>query len=179
MDLATRALANRLKAAVRDVPDFPKPGILFKDITPILADPTLFHEAVGLFIARHQKSEIHKVACVDARGFLFGAAVAYGLRAGVIPIRKKGKLPWRTVEREYELEYGAAGLAMHEDALQPGERVLVVDDLLATGGTARATVELIQQAGGRVVEADFLIELTFLNGRKALAPCSVFAPVTF
>jgi adenine phosphoribosyltransferase len=179
MDLAMRALADRLRSAVRDVPDFPKPGILFKDITPILADPTLFHTAVGLFVARHQKSEIHKVACVDARGFLFGAAVAYGLKAGVVPIRKKGKLPWRTVEREYELEYGTAGLAMHEDAITPGERVLLMDDLIATGGTARAAAELIQQAGGRVVEADFLIELTALKGRAALAPFPVFAPIAF
>jgi adenine phosphoribosyltransferase len=168
-----------LKKAVRDVPDFPKPGILFKDITPVLGDPALFRAAVDLFVARHAQAGIQKVACIDARGFLFGSAVAYALKAGLVPIRKKGKLPYKTIDQAYALEYGTAEIAMHVDAVKPGEKVLLIDDLLATGGTALAAVELLEKSGARVVEIDFLIELEFLKGREKLAPRPVFAAVAY
>ena len=168
-----------LKAAIRDVPDFPKPGILFKDITPILKDPALFREAIGLFARRHRGKGIRKIAVIDARGFLFGSALAFTLKAGVVPIRKKGKLPYRTHEATYDLEYGTATLSVHTDAFEPGEPVLLVDDLLATGGTALASAELIERAGGRVAEIDFLIELAFLKGRDKWAKYPIFAPIQF
>ena len=168
-----------LKAAIRDVPDFPKPGILFKDITPILKDPVLFHDAIAIFAKRHRGKGIRKIAAIDARGFLFGSALAYVLKAGVVPIRKKGKLPYATHEATYDLEYGSATLSVHTDAFEPGEPVLLVDDLLATGGTALASAELIERAGGRVVELDFLIELAFLKGREKLARYPIFAPIKF
>ena len=171
--------ADTLKAAVRDVPDFPKPGILFKDITPILRDPELFRGAVGIIAERHAGGGIDKIAAVDARGFLFAGAVADRLGLGLVPIRKKGKLPYKTFEKTYDLEYGTATLAVHEDAFEQGERVVLIDDLLATGGTAHASAELIEQAGGTLVEVDFLIELTFLNGREQLKGYEVFAPVVF
>ncbi len=168
-----------LKAAIRDIPDFPKPGIVFKDITPILKDPALFREAVNLFARRHRAQGIRKIAVIDARGFLFGSALAYTLKAGVVPIRKKGKLPYKTYEATYDLEYGSATLSVHVDAFEPGEPVLLVDDLLATGGTALASAELIERAGGRVAEIDFLIELAFLKGREKLTRYPVFAPIQF
>jgi adenine phosphoribosyltransferase len=171
--------ASKLKAAVRDVPDFPKPGILFKDITPILADPELFRAAVDLFAERHRGKGIRKVAVIDARGFLFGSALAYQLGAGVVPIRKKGKLPFKTIEATYDLEYGSATLTVHVDAFAPGEPVLLVDDLLATGGTAAASASLIERAGGKVAEIDFLIELGFLKGRAKLTCYPVFAVIEF
>ncbi len=157
-----------LKAAIRDVPDFPRPGIIFKDITPILADAALFRQAVDLFVEANRGREISRIVSVDARGFLFGAAVAYALGAGLVPVRKKGKLPWQTREASYALEYGEAVLEIHADAISPGERVVLIDDLLATGGTAAAAVGLVRGLGGCVVEAQFLVELGFLNGRKAL-----------
>ena len=168
-----------LKNAVRDVPDFPIPGILFKDITPVLGDPQLFRTAVDLFIRRHEKAGIRKVACIDARGFLLGSAVAYGLGAGLIPIRKKGKLPYKTLDQAYALEYGTAELAMHVDAVEPGEKVLLIDDLLATGGTARAAAQLLEKAGARVVEIDVLIELEFLKGREKIVPIPFFAAFSY
>jgi len=171
--------ASKLKAAVRDVPDFPKPGILFKDITPILADAELFHAAVDIFAERHRGKGIRKVAAIDARGFLFGSALAYQLGAGVVPIRKKGKLPFKTLEATYDLEYGSATLTVHVDAFAPGEPVLLVDDLLATGGTAVASASLIERAGGKVAEIDFLIELGFLKGRAKLTRYPVFAVIEF
>lgn len=170
---------RKLKAAIRDVPDFPKPGILFKDITPVLSDPTLFRAAVDLFAKRHKGKGLRKVAVIDARGFLFGSALAYKLKAGVVPIRKKGKLPYRTLEESYDLEYGSATLTVHADAFEAGEPVLLVDDLLATGGTALASAKLIERAGGKVAEIDFLIELAFLHGRDKLTAYPVFAPIVF
>ena len=170
---------DRLKTAIRDVPDFPKKGILFKDITPVLNDPALFKMAVDLFVDRHLKSRIDTVCAIEARGFLFGAAVAYRLGAGVVPIRKKGKLPYETIEATYSLEYGTATLAVHVDALRKGARVLLIDDLLATGGTAAASVRLVEQLGAQVVEVDFLVELAFLKGREKLARQKVFAPIVF
>jgi adenine phosphoribosyltransferase len=170
---------EKLKAAIRDVPDFPKKGILFKDITPVLADPALFREAVDLFVQRHKGKGIAKVAAIDARGFLFGGAVARELGAGLVPIRKAGKLPYQTFEESYALEYGTATIALHVDAFRKGEKVLLLDDLLATGGTALAAANLIRKAGGAVAEVDFLIELAFLHGRQKLAAYPVFAPIVF
>jgi adenine phosphoribosyltransferase len=170
---------ERIKAAIRDVPDFPKPGILFKDITPILSDPALFREAVGLFEARHRSRVLHKIAAVDARGFFIASALADRLGIGLVPIRKKGKLPFKTIEASYDLEYGSATLAVHQDAFLPGERVLLIDDLLATGGTAEASARLIRQTGAELVEMDFLVELSFLKGRDKLKAYPIFAPVVF
>lgn len=170
---------ERIKAAIRDIPDFPKPGILFKDITPILHDPALFKAAVQLFADRHRGRAIHRIAAIESRGFLFGAALAHELGIGLAPIRKKGKLPYRTIEETYALEYGTATIEAHQDAFAPGESVLLIDDLLATGGTAQAAARLIERLGARVIEIDFLIELTFLYGRARLAPHPVFAPIAF
>lgn len=170
---------DALKAAIRDIPDFPVPGILFKDITPILADPRLFRQAIDLFADRHRSRGITKVAAIDARGFFFAGALCDRLGLGLVPIRKKGKLPYRTYEETYALEYGTATLSIHQDAFARGDRVLLMDDLLATGGTAAASVKLIERAGGTVVEADFLVELTFLNGRAKLGACPAFAPIAF
>ncbi|MEI7879675.1 MAG: adenine phosphoribosyltransferase [bacterium] len=170
---------RKLKAAIRDIPDFPQPGILFKDITPVLKDPKLFRAAVDLFAKRHRDKGIRKIAVIDARGFLFGAALAYKLKAGVVPIRKKGKLPYQTYEESYDLEYGSATLAIHVDAFSPGEPVVLVDDLLATGGTALASAKLIERAGGKVEEIDFLVELGFLNGRAKLGGYNLFAPIKY
>ncbi len=168
---------TRLAAAIRDIPDFPKPGILFKDITPILGDPTLFREAVEIFVARHAGKGLGKVAAIDARGFIFGGAIAQRLGVGFVPIRKKGKLPFRTHDESYDLEYGSNTICVHVDAFRPGEKVLILDDLLATGGTAAAAARLVQRAGGRIAEIDFLIELTFLKGREKLADFPVFAVI--
>ena len=170
---------RKLKAAVRDVPDFPKPGILFKDITPILKDPKLFRAAVDIFAKRHRDKGIRKIAVIDARGFLFGAALAYKLKAGIVPIRKTGKLPYQSYEESYDLEYGSASLSIHVDAFDAGEPVILIDDLLATGGTALASAKLIERARGKLVEIDFVIELGFLNGREKLAGYEVFAPLKY
>ena len=157
-----------IAAAIRNVPDFPKPGIQFKDITPVLADARLFAGAIELLTKNHTPGTIDAVVGIDARGFIFAAAAATKLRAGFVPVRKKGKLPFTTIEQDYALEYGHATVAMHTDALKPGARVLLIDDLLATGGTAAAAVALIQKLGGSIVELGFLIELKFLNGRDKL-----------
>ena len=170
---------DTLRAAIRDVPDFPKPGILFKDITPVLSDPALFKMAVDILADRHANSRIDKVCAVEARGFIFAAAVAYKLGAGLVPIRKKGKLPYKTLEASYDLEYGSATLQMHLDALKKNERVLLIDDLLATGGTAAATAQLIEKLGGTIVEIEFLVELSFLKGREKLSKYKVFSPISF
>lgn len=164
-----------LRAAVREVPDFPKPGIIFKDITPILADPALFRLAIQHFVQQCAGKSITRVAGIDARGFLFGATVAHELGVGFVPVRKKGKLPFHTVSHAYALEYGEAEVEVHTDAFAPGERVTLIDDLLATGGTARAAIHLIEKLGATVVQAQFLIELGFLGGRAALAPTNVLS----
>ena len=174
-----RAVLEKIKSAIRDVPDFPKPGIVFKDIAPVLGDPVLFSAVIDIFADRHRDAGIDKIAAIDARGFIFGGALSDRLGAGFVPIRKKGKLPYKTFEQSYDLEYGSAELAVHQDAFKPGERVLVIDDLLATGGTAEACAKLIGKAGGEVVEMDFLIELSFLKGRDKLKGFSVFAPIVF
>jgi len=155
--------------AIRTVPDFPKPGIQFKDITPVLADARLFGGAIDLLTERFAPGSIDAVVGIDARGFIFAAAAARKLNAGFVPVRKKGKLPFTTIEQDYALEYGHATVAIHTDALKPGARVLLIDDLLATGGTSAAAAALVQKLGGNIIEAGFLIELTFLNGREKLA----------
>lgn len=170
---------QKIKAAIRDIPDFPKPGILFKDITPVLNDPALFRICIDHFAARHKGSGIKKIAAIESRGFLFGAALADRLGIGLVPIRKKGKLPYKTAEMTYDLEYGSATIEAHTDAFNPGEPVLLIDDLLATGGTAAAATALIEKLGGRVVELDFLVELTFLDGRAKLPGRTIHAPVAF
>lgn len=168
-----------IKAAIRDVPDFPKPGIIFKDITPVLLDASLFKAAVAIFEERCRQTGATKIAAIDARGFLFAGAVCDRLGLGLVPVRKKGKLPYKSFEESYDLEYGSATLTVHQDAFEPGESVVIVDDLLATGGTAAATAKLVEQAGGKVAEIDFLIELTFLNGRDKLQGYAIFAPIQF
>lgn len=163
---------NTIKQAVRDIPDFPKPGILFKDITPILNNGAIFQDAVRCFVEVNKGLNINKIVGIDARGFLFGAAAAYALGIGFVPIRKKGKLPYTTRSVSYSLEYGEATVEIHEDAIAPGERVVLIDDLLATGGTAFAASRLINEVGGVLVETQFLIELEFLKGRSLIEPCA-------
>jgi len=157
-----------IAAAIRNVPDFPKPGIQFKDITPLLADARLFAGAIDLLTERFQPGSVDAVVGIDARGFIFAAAAAVKLQAGFVPVRKQGKLPHQTLEQDYALEYGTATVAIHTDALKPGSRVLLVDDLLATGGTSAAAAALVKKLGGEILEAGFLIELKFLNGREKL-----------
>lgn len=167
------ALARDVRAVIRDVPDFPKPGIIFKDITPVLSDASLFTRVTDNMAAGAAALNITHVVAVESRGFLFAAPVAQALRVPLIPVRKPGKLPYRRVREEYALEYGTDALEMHEDALGVGARVLVVDDVLATGGTAAATRRLVERAGGIVVAFSFLIDLTFLHGRQLLSGSSV------
>jgi adenine phosphoribosyltransferase len=170
---------DHLKALIRDVPDFPVEGILFRDVTPLLRDAAALREVVHLFAQRYQDSRVDVVAGIESRGFIFGAPLAVELGVGFVPIRKLGKLPAERVRREYALEYGTNVLEMHVDAIRPGERVLLVDDLLATGGTARASAELIEHVGGEVVSVAFVIELEFLNGRQRLAGYDVFSLVRY
>lgn len=157
-----------LRTAIRDVPDFPKPGIIFKDITPILSDSKLFNKVIDSLAERYAKKGIDTIVGIESRGFLFGAPLAYKLGKACVPVRKKGKLPYHTVEESYDLEYGSATIEMHTDAVRPGQRVIVVDDLLATGGTATATCNLVEKQGAHVVECAFVVELAFLNGRDRL-----------
>ena len=170
---------DELKAAVRDVPDFPIKGILFKDITPILRDGRLFRIAVDSFADRHKGKKIDAVVGIDARGFIFAGAVAYKLGVGFVPVRKKGKLPYKTVVTSYTLEYGSETSEMHVDALKKGDNVVIVDDLLATGGTAMAAATLVKQLGANIVEIDFLIELSFLKGRERLKEHPLFAAMVY
>lgn len=166
---------DKLRAGVRDVPDFPKKGIVFKDITPILSDHKLFRASIDLFLDRCRGKRIDKIVGIDARGFLFGSTVAYELGVGFVPIRKRGKLPYKTEIAKYSLEYGEAEMEMHIDAMESGDKVVLVDDLLATGGTSAAAAALIQKVGGKLLEAQFLIELEFLKGREKLKPTPVEA----
>lgn len=168
-----------LRAAIRDVVDFPKPGIVFKDITPVLADPALLRESIKRLCDTVDGMKIDKVVGIDARGFIFAAAVADRLNAGFVPIRKKGKLPWKTRQTAYSLEYGESIVELHEDAVSPGENVLLVDDLLATGGTAAAAVKLLDELGANLVAISVLIELTFLEGRSKLGSHTVNSILTY
>lgn len=170
---------EHLKALIRDVPDFPMQGILFRDVTPLLRDPAGLSQTVEALAERYRGQGIDVVAGIESRGFLFGAPLAVALGVGFVPIRKLGKLPSDKITREYALEYGTNSLEVHRDAVKPGERVLLVDDLLATGGTARAAAELLEELGAQVVEAAFIIELAFLNGRAALDGRTAHALLTY
>jgi adenine phosphoribosyltransferase len=168
-----------IQRAIRNVPDFPQPGIQFKDITPVLADSELFAGCIELLTAGFQPGQVDTVVGIDARGFIFAAAAAYRLHAGFVPVRKKGKLPYLTHEQTYNLEYGTNTIAIHVDAIRPGARVLLMDDLLATGGTAAAAAELVKRVGGQILEISFLIELTYLKGRSRLEGYPVRSVVVY
>tara|TARA_B100000902_G_scaffold219324_1_gene208345 strand:+ start:5135 stop:5665 length:531 start_codon:yes stop_codon:yes gene_type:complete len=170
---------DKLEKSIRDVPNFPKPGIIFKDITPILADPDLLSLSIKALASFVEDSSIDKVIGIDARGFIFGSLVANSLGKGFIPVRKEGKLPWKTESESYELEYGQSVIEIHQDAVLPGERILIIDDLLATGGTAAAAIKLVNRLGGIVDSAAFFIELEFLNGRELLKNCEVHSVLNF
>ncbi|RQW08660.1 adenine phosphoribosyltransferase, partial [candidate division KSB1 bacterium] len=164
-----------LAESIRNVPDFPIAGIQFKDVTTLLQDPEAFAASVEAFLERYADEEIDVVVGIESRGFIWGGVLAYEMGAAFVPVRKPGKLPAETIKAEYTLEYGTNALEMHRDAIQPGQNVLVFDDLLATGGTAKATCELVEQLGGEVIGVAFLIELTFLNGREQLDDYEVFS----
>ena len=164
-----------LTALIRDIPDFPEPGIVFKDITPVLADPSAFGRLIEILAEPHRDARVAKVAGIEARGFTLAAPVAERLGAGFIPLRKPGKLPYRTIREDYSLEYGSDALEMHVDAVEPGERVLVIDDVIATGGTAAAAVRLLRGAGAEVVACSVFIELAFLNGRAVIEDVPFYA----
>ena len=170
---------NKLKSMVRDVPDFPKKGILFKDITPILKDPQALQFAADELTACLEETAPDQIVGIESRGFIFSPILAYKLKAGFIPVRKRGKLPSLTIRTSYQLEYGEAELEIHQDSILKGMRVAIVDDLLATGGTARAAVELVEKLGGQVVAIAFLVELTFLKGRDKLAGYPVFSIIQY
>jgi adenine phosphoribosyltransferase len=168
-----------LKKHIRDVQDFPKPGIVFKDITPLLQHHEAFAAVIEALVARYRESGVGVIAGIESRGFLFGAPLAHALGCSFVPVRKKGKLPYKTVSIAYDLEYGSAEIEMHTDAVTKGQRVVIVDDLLATGGTAGAACELIQKQGGRVVECAFVVELGFLGGRDRIKHVPVFSLVNY
>jgi adenine phosphoribosyltransferase len=170
---------EEIKGLIRDVPDFPEPGIGFKDITPVLADPIAFSTITDLIVVHFGRGSIDKVVGIEARGFILASPVAYHFNAGFVPIRKVGKLPWETVNAEYELEYGTATIEIHRDAVEPGERVLIVDDVLATGGTAAAAASLVEQIGGKVHGIACVIELDFLHGRDKLAGRELYTMIHY
>ena len=172
-------MTDALRALIRDVPDYPRPGIMFKDITPLLGDPRSFRAACEAMAESFRGDGITHVASIESRGFLFGAPIAISLNAAVVPIRKRGKLPYHAEFEEYELEYGTDALEMHVDALPAGARVLIVDDVLATGGTAAAACRLVERLRGHVVGCSFLIRLTFLNGLEKLATKKVSTIIAF
>lgn len=170
---------ERLRLAVRDVPDFPKEGVVFKDITPILQNPQLFRLAITVLSDRYQRRQVDQIVAIDARGFLFASAVAYVLGCGISIVRKKGKLPYKTIQASYDLEYGSNTVEMHTDAIKPGQQVVIVDDVLATGGTMKAAINLVEQLGGKVTEAACFIELKFLPGAQRIAPVPVFSVLSY
>lgn len=163
---------------IRDIPDFPKPGIIFKDITPLLNNPEAFKASIDQLASRYASTRIDKIVGIEARGFIFAGALAYRLGTGMVPVRKKGKLPYKTLSETYELEYGTDTMEMHEDAIKPGDHVLVLDDLIATGGTLAATCRLVEKLGGSIVEVAILIELSFLNGREKVKEYPYFTLLT-
>ena len=177
--MADTQAVQQLYARIRDVPNFPKPGVMFKDITPLLLDAALFRHAVELMAAPFRTCGVSRVISIESRGFLLGAPIALALEAGLVPIRKPGKLPSATVAVEYQLEYGSDSLEVHTDALGPGRRVLLLDDVLATGGTMRACRDLVLQSGAEVVACAFVVELGFLQGRARLEPCEVVSLITY
>ena len=170
---------EQVKGLIRDVPDFPQPGIVFKDITPLLADENAFSSVIDLIVVHYGRGNIDKVVGIEARGFILASPVAYHFGAGFVPVRKEGKLPWDSEREEYALEYGTAVLEVHKDAIHSGERVLIVDDVLATGGTALAAAKLVERLGGKVMGIACLIELGFLNGRKKVVGYDFFSLITY
>jgi len=179
MSIPFKSAMERLKANIRDVPDFPKKGIVFKDITPILTNGQLFRLAVTIFAERYQRKSVEKIVAIDARGFIFGGALAHYLGVGLAVVRKKGKLPYNSHQIDYDLEYGTGTLELHVDSVEKRQRVVIIDDLLATGGTAEAAARLVEQCGGEIVEMAFLVELGFLKGRERLAKYPVFSAITY
>ena len=175
----TSQTVNRLYDAIRDVPDFPEPGIVFKDITPLLLDSELLGLAVGCMAEPVRELGVERVLGIESRGFIFGAPLAMELGAGLVLARKPGKLPWNTRRVEYSLEYGTDAIEVHTDAIEPGQRVLVIDDLLATGGTAQAAANVVTESGGELVGFSFLVELAFLNGREKLSGANVYSVLTY
>jgi adenine phosphoribosyltransferase len=171
--------ADDLRKLIREVPDFPKPGILFYDITTLLKDPTAFRAVIDRMVDQVRDTPIDVVVGMESRGFIFSAPIAYKLGAGFVPVRKLGKLPADTIEVEYDLEYGTATLEIHRDAIQAGQRVLIVDDLLATGGTVQGTIELVQRLGGEVAGLSFMVELGALRGREQLSQFTIHALLTY
>jgi adenine phosphoribosyltransferase len=170
---------ERVRALIRDVPDFPQEGVTFKDITPLLADEVAFSSVIDMIVVHFGRGTVDKVVGIEARGFILASPVAYHFGAGFVPVRKAGKLPWETEAESYELEYGTETLEIHRDAFRPGERVLIVDDVLATGGTAQATAELVERLGGKVVGIACLVELSFLKGREQISGYDFFALITY
>jgi adenine phosphoribosyltransferase len=170
---------EQIKDLIRDVPDFPQEGIVFKDITPVLADPIAFSTLIDLIVVHFGRGNVDKVVGIEARGFILASPVAYHFGAGFVPVRKQGKLPSETVAEEYSLEYGTATLELHVDGVRPGERVLIVDDVLATGGTAKATASLVERIGGKVCGIACLIELDFLKGREQLPGHELFTLIHY
>ena len=168
-----------LKSAIRDVPDFPKPGIVFKDITTLLQDPVLLRRTIDLLVVLAGDRPVDKIVAIESRGFLLGGALAHRLGAGLVLVRKPGKLPWKTVSASYELEYGTDSVEMHEDAVGAGDRVLIVDDVIATGGTAAAVGELTRGLGASIVGYLFLAELTFLKGREKLSGADILSLISY
>jgi adenine phosphoribosyltransferase len=158
-----------VRGLIRTVPDWPKPGVMFRDITPMMQDPRAFRALIDMFVYRHMRNRLDAVVGIDARGFIFGSALAYALNVGFVPVRKAGKLPFKTVAQPYSLEYGEATVEVHEDAIKPGQRVLLVDDLVATGGTMLAAIKLLQQLGGNVAEAASVVNLPALGGSALIA----------
>ena len=177
--MTSPALENDLRAAIRTIPDYPKPGILFYGITTLLQDPEAFRSVIDEFTGLYREKKIEKVVGIESRGFIFGCPLAHQLGAGFVPVRKPGKLPADIFEVKYNLEYGSNSLAVHRDAIMPSERVLIVDDLLATGGTAAATVNLVRQLGGEIIGVAFLVELLALKGRDQLKGCEVEALIQY
>jgi len=170
---------DNVKQAIRDIPDFPKEGILFKDITPVLQDGNIFRQAVDALAEQFADQQIDVIVGVESRGFIFASALSYKLGAGLVIVRKPGKLPYKTYQETYELEYGTDSLEIHQDAIKPGQKVLIVDDLLATGGTVKATAGLLKKFDAKIVGIGFLIELAFLNGKEKLTGYNVKSLITY
>jgi len=168
-----------LKTKIREIPDFPKKGINFKDITPLLEDARRFKQAIDLFVKEYKSKGIKKIIAIDARGFLIASALAYKLGSGIVIVRKKGKLPYKTIGCDYDLEYGKETLEIHQDSIKPGEKILIVDDVLATGGTALASAQLVEKLKGQIVGLAFLIELSFLQGREKLKKFKIISLVKY
>lgn len=170
---------DNLKSLIRDIPDFPKKGILFKDITPLLQDAAAFRQVIDTLAAKLTEKKVDTIVGIESRGFIFGPALAYKMGIGIVPVRKAGKLPYHVLQESYSLEYGEAVLEIHKDSIQPGARVAIIDDLLATGGTAKAAGSLVQRLGGSIEIAAFIVELEFLKGRQFLQPYDVFSLIQY